>query len=248
MPKSIRSALGLFGLMLIGVSYSLTTLAQAANDIVGLRLGMSEAEVMATLETHNPAFDVDVFEASYNFSDGANLQQSPAFIDYVQGRSDAAGESITIKFSTPPGPPRAVMIARTTYMHATPPSHAQLAAALEGKYGTATNRLEASAMPSLLWLLGSGDNCLGPNTYPLPRYDIAVLDWLNNVPKAGDGSACAPLLLAQMERVDPARMLTATLVDIAGWAAAERAADGWVAQLEAEAIEARKARGAAPAL
>jgi len=228
-----------------------TVFAQTADDVVGLRLGMSEDQVIAALEAHDPAARIEVYEASYNFNDGATLQQSPPFLDFIRAHG-AAGERITVKFAPGAGPPRAVSIIRGTVMNQAPPTRAQLVAALEGKYGAPNETGRASGMPAMLWLDGDKTNCVVDSGvgYIAPSPDTPdFMGWLARSPGAADnGAGCARVLLAQLDINDPVRLLTLILTDIAGWAAAEIAAQDWVEQLEVEAVEARKARGAAPRL
>lgn len=242
---------GASGVLLLATA--LLTQAQTAPDIVGLRIGMSADEVVAALAAHDPDMEIDTYEASFNFFDGATLQESPAFLDFFHAKSNRTGEIITVKFAPAPAEPRVVSVSRQTWMHETPPMQAQLKSALEAKYGAAQKNGTTGAGPWLLWLQSAQTDCVSGNSgLNIPRAGtqaLPLLNWLETSPgAASDGAGCGIVMGAVMERRDPTRSLEVTLSDIATWANAELAAQDWAAQLEAEAIAAREARGAAPKL
>lgn len=75
--------------------------AAAGFDIVGVRIGMSEAEARAALLTLDPDLRIKTVMSAYNYQDGASMLTTREFLDRLeaktQGRSEQGADATTLE-------------------------------------------------------------------------------------------------------------------------------------------------------
>lgn len=233
-----------------------TLAAQDAFDIVGLRLGMTEDEVMAALEAYNPDMNYTIVESYYSYSDGVEYFQTENFLAEIHAGLPGSGSptaEFIISFTPPPEGGKVWAIDREEKILSNQPSFAQYTQALVQKYGepTATSRQGAA----LVWDFPAGSSgCLrDPNDpafpYFRPRHDqdldfrLTFLQRSGSVPS--DLSQCANQLNYTLGTISGSVVDTfnAILIDVPAYIRTSEAASEVVKALEEEAI--RKREGAA---
>lgn len=246
-------------------------------DIVGLQLGMTPGQVMTALEAYGFAAD-RIYESrvSYMYSDG--LKHDYATDDFLASitadKLEQVGgkrreESLQLYFSPPPQGGRLVGVSRLLQNRVDPVTQGQLREALVGKYGAATS--EAGSV--MHWRFGGAANCLNssPNglgvTLPVTsgRNQKSILEMVYQKPggqlrldlfrdrRIKSLQECGSMLEYQGASADytaaqPATRVTATMIDVQSWVAAELAASEYVEGLRQEAIRKREGQGNKPAL
>lgn len=155
--------------MLLGCSTLLGTmlaclmpaLAQAEQfDIVGLKPGMTEPEVIAAIKAHDPTMKITSFQSQYNYSDGVQSFQTAPFLSKIEASQTKYNPmetlypaKIAIWFTPPPQGGRVWGIERKEYLsNKNPPTVSQYADALIKNTATllshhATTRLFPGTSP-----------------------------------------------------------------------------------------------------
>lgn len=252
--------------LLLGLSLPAT--ADDRFDIVGLRLGMTHAEVTRALTAHGvtPSNIHETVEA-FGYSDGIKkdhrtepfLARIDASTSTLVVGSRRKSDSLTIVFSPPPQGGRVVAVTRMISNRVDPPTSKQFAQALSEKYG---QPYDASIGGK--WMFGAGSqNCI-PNGMPRisGRDKQSILDvvlrkragrfdtsfFVNHQVKRLDD--CANILEYRVGTLDdrPASQVTATMVDVQSWVKATLAADGWVNGLREQAVKQREGGASKPVL
>jgi hypothetical protein len=80
--------------------------AQDAADSVGLRLGMSEDEVMAALDAYNPDMNITIVESYYSYTDGVEYFATENFLGEIRAglpNSTSSVSEFIISFTPPEG-------------------------------------------------------------------------------------------------------------------------------------------------
>lgn len=129
------------------VAGSAGALASAPWDMVGVRLGMTEAEVKAAFVAYDPKGKIIASNSSFNYSDGVQSHRTPAFLDSLEIRVTrlAMWTPIKVWFSGPEGPVRVIAIARNEGNLPNPATQAQYLQGLQAKYGAPTGQWHGSA-------------------------------------------------------------------------------------------------------
>jgi hypothetical protein len=71
-------------------------------DVVGIRLGMTEAEVRGALKAFDPELKIAAVTGVFNYSDGVNhALKTPGFLDRLEAGNGNQGASIKVCFSGP---------------------------------------------------------------------------------------------------------------------------------------------------
>lgn len=214
-------------------------------DILGFRLGMTQEEAESVFRNLNPDVQLETYRAHYRYSDGLQDLQTDDFLDRISGtiRQDQATKAIlhiTVEFAPPPEGGRAVQITRQDNNIANPVTLAEYKEALVGKYGP-----PAAERFGLQWHF-PGDRSLCSTSANGP-----VAGHLNELAqdeqKLANPSQCASYLTFRMTG-EPVTDVYARMVDVENAIRAQLAASAWVADLEAQAIAARKAKGQGPEL
>lgn len=256
-----------FVLPLLFLGLPLPATADARFDVVGLRLGMTQNEVMQALAAHGVApSDIHQTQEVFGYSDGVkNDHRTEPFLARIEaGKSTLVGgrrksDTLTIVFSPPPRGGRVVAVMRMTNNPVDPPTGKQFAQALYEKYGQPDD-----ANIGGKWLFGAGtQNCL-PNGMPrvTGRDKQSILDgvlrkragkfdtsfFVNHQVKRLDD--CANILEYRVGTLDdrPATRVTASMVDVQAWVKATLAADEWVDGLREQAVKQRQGGASKPVL
>lgn len=266
------------GALMLGVVSGVAAPAQTQGvsaeklDITGIKLGMTEAEVMRAIK----AFDanaqlVNKRMAHYPYTDGVTGFQTPAFLDELEFR---AGDSrFRIWFASPPAEPRVYAIHRYSRGNKTPPTRQQFATALTAKYGPAqTHFLPNTGTNVTQWTEQGEPVCAvstntriavdGGNETLLPPRAVEVLEGMGRsqhpnlrrtMGTSVDVARCGTVLRYTWggPASDPAFPISefyVWLVDQGGMIAKHRQSARWVEQLEAEAVRKRQGQGVTPRL
>jgi hypothetical protein len=247
-------------------------------DIIGLKLGMTEAEVKATLQAYDPKGKIGVHQASFQYSDKINSFNTPAFLSRMELRTtQTSGQTVLPKtfvrvwFSGPTGEARAIAILREESNVANAPSGEQFLQTLASKYGqpTVTDRnrtpiWEEQGRPSCLWL-AYGRNMPKEINHTLfslnliQRNDfsesVAELERRQQgsggqigIDLPADLTTCGAFLYYLGTNRSPAQSFSGAMFDVGAIVATQRARNAWVQQLEDEAIKKREGQAQAPRL
>jgi len=241
-------------------------------DITGIKLGMTEAEVMRAVK----AFDanaqlVNKRMAHYPYSDGVNGFQTPAFLDELEFRT--ADSQFRVWFASPPAEPRVYAIHRYSRGNPTPPTRQQFVSALSAKYGAVQVQYVPNIATSVAeWNEQGKPVCTvstnaritidGTNQTLLPPRATEVLEGLarsrnpnllRTMGTSVDVARCGTVMRYTWggpanDAAFPISEFYVWLVDQGGMVAMERQSTQWLKQLEAEAVRKRQGQGVIPKL
>ena len=236
-------------------------------DIVGLKLGMTEPEVIAALKAHDPTLKITSQQSSYTYSDGVRQFQTTPFLSRIEASQTKHDPmetlypaKITIWLTPPPQAGRVWGIERKEYLsQKNPPTVSQYAAALIKKYGNAT--VASRDNMALSWDFPAGKpNCIlqVPNQPGSPAYRPSSSDDLGfmlnlwqqrKLITAKDLSTCASRLHYLLgTNGDVISSFQAIMFDVGLYSAASDAANREVKALEDKARKAREGKGQTPKL
>ena len=228
-------------------------------DIVGLRLGMTVAEVKAALSAYDPAITIDEQWQYYSYGDGVNVLRTEDFLAYINAHQQVisgdhwGSEGFSVFFSSPPEEARAVAVTRTLDNTPHPLTSQQFREALVAKYGAPAS--ESSHEMRWLFPEGKVDCVLNSGSYHPTHDDFlrhvfqgGVAGRMNN-PQAKDLSDCAAYLVYRVGTgTFPASSVSALMIDVAAKATSELAANEWVNGLAEAARKTRESGAEAPKL
>ncbi len=232
---------------------------QPSFDIVGLRLGMTESDVLAALKAHDPSLKVTTYQGAFSYSDGMQQLKTPVFLSRIEARTGTGSTSkpaLAVYFTPPPQAGKVWAIERNEKVSGEPPTVQQYAAALQQKYGTPSAVSPQSA--ALAWDFPAGQvNCIPrvPDRPGFPAFRPSGTDdlgfllrlWQQRKLAPADLSTCA----SRLHYVLGSAIVTefsAVMIDVAGFAAANAAAMREVAALEERARKLRDSKGQVPKL
>jgi hypothetical protein len=125
--------------------------AGPAPDILGISLGMTPEEVRAAFKASGLPFQLTDVKTTIE-----DLPDEP-FLGSIYGRrqgGDSRQDQVLVNFSAAPNPLRVVMVTRIIdYAADKGPLKLDVAAALEGKYGSARQRLDRPHGIDMAWIL-----------------------------------------------------------------------------------------------
>lgn len=217
-------------------------------DILGFRLGMSQAQAEAVFRSLNRDVELNVQHASYRYSDGLQNFETEPFLDRISGniRYDIATKAIlhvTVEFSPPPEGGKVVQIVRQDNNIANPVTLAEYREALIAKYGP-----PASERYGLQWHFPAERRlCSSSANGPVASNVSTLVQGRDREQKFADPSQCASYLTFRMTG-DPVGSMYARMVDVEHAIRTQLSASAWVAELEAQAVAKRKAQGQGPEL
>lgn len=230
-------------------------------DIVGLKLGMTEPEVIAALKAHDPAFKIESIQSMHTYSDGVQQFQTAAFLSRIQARRHRTTQvsDLIILFTPPPKGGRVWAVERKEPITSNPPTAKQYAAALKQKYGAPT--VASSDESQLAWDFPAGKpNCVPrdpgrpafPVLHPTKEADVAftLRMWQQKKLAPADLSTCASRLhyLLSTTNGQVISSFQAIMYDVGIYSTANDAANREVKTLEDQARKAREGKGQAPKL
>ena len=152
MKKTHVAALILAALVAIGPADAASSGSPAA-DILGMRLGMTSAEITTALNASGLRFQVREIRSTLRELPGAAFLGS---IHAMRNGGDVRSDEIRVDFPPPPHEPRAVLITRLVqYPVDSGPLTREVAAAMESKYGSKRlidDRYANAASLRLAWI------------------------------------------------------------------------------------------------
>lgn len=262
----------LAALIFTGWAFVAPALAQTATplskmDIAGVRIGMTEAEVVKAIQAFDPGAKLSSRSMAYvPYFDGVNHLQTPEFLDQLGFRTANGG--IGVYFTSPPSEPRVFAVSRRE-SPPQPPSGEQMLAALTAKHGPFNVRSTPSPTGGVVvhWDEEGKAQCLvtkdrkGQRTPSLnamgtllPPNAVKVIEqqarqdvFRDALGASRDASKCGTVLRYEWGS-EPIRSFEAWLVDQGGMVAANRKSVQWVEQLKAEAVRKRQGQGSTPKL
>lgn len=232
------------------------TLADRDWDILGVRLGMTEAEVREVFKAYDPNGKIIPVNAKLSYSDKVNSFLTQDFLDTLELRITRISLQTPLKvwFSGPVEEARVIGVARQEYNLPNPVTAAQFRQSLVEKYGQPT--ATSGTMP--VWEEAGKPSCVrvswGVSLGEFPQvvtgqrnisWAVAALKVLGQTPSEkmpADLTSCGAFLY-YTAGIDPVTSITAGLFDVGAIMATHQNRQAWVEQLEAEAI--RKREGAA---
>jgi|ADGO01.1.fsa_nt_gi hypothetical protein len=149
-------------LAIVAVSASLPAAAAPEWDLLGVKLGMTEAEVRAAFQAYDPKAKVTAMNAALWYSDGLNNHKTEPFLDELQIElvRVARFQPLRVWFSGPEGEPRVIAIARQEMNTPNPPTQAQLIQALTTKYGEPADQLASGSNSNPVWKEPGKPSCV----------------------------------------------------------------------------------------
>jgi hypothetical protein len=252
--------------------FALPGLAAPDWDIVGIRLGMTEAQVMEALEAFEPNAQITVSNAVFSYHDGVAYFETPDFLNNVRARvgEPSLGLGITVWFSGPIGEARVVAVARRHFDgSASAPTLTQFEQSLQAKYRTPAALSEGPGSP--VWEEEGKPSCIriaeqGNQTRPYLGSIFVSTAQTSNDPEniedavermrdrgaqgllPADLSTCGAFVFYRYHPGDPVVSFFAGMFDVGAMIATERSRFAWVDRLEAEAIQRRQGQSQAPRL
>ena len=234
-------------------------------DIVGLRLGMNEAEAKAALAAHSAQAQVSERSLRFTFHDGAKQQESPGFLSTIEARIPGpAGEVIQLELSAPPLPQRVIRVRRTLSAYDDPPPLERMLGSVTQKYGKpAAQRKHGIGNITTVasWTEQGKPVCglkAGPNqplVLPSVSQSPDALRWYRRQQQQNlapaDASRCSAVLQVDLiTRAGGSSVVTLSfeMNDPGHAVPAMEATSRWLADLEAAARKARLGSGATPKL
>jgi hypothetical protein len=267
-PAGIRRSALVIAALALGAA-SLPVVAAEDWDIVGIKLGMTEAEVRQKLKEYAPKANVQVFNSGYSYSDGVNSFQTPPFMNALQAKpgdvSKGAENGVKVWMSGPVGEARVIAIARKFQdFSTTAPGKAQLAQSLEQKYGKPAGLAAGDGEP--IWEQAGKPTCMRANNGNGLRLHVGPFGSMaqnlsdtqnieSQLEKMRSKSPGMPADLSTCGAIvfynylgDPVATFHAGIIDVGAMVATERARNKWVDELEAEAVRKRQGQSQTPRL
>ncbi|MCW5623386.1 MAG: hypothetical protein KIT73_01540 [Burkholderiales bacterium] len=235
---------------------------QPSFDIVGLKLGMTESEVIAALKAHDATLKIQSIQSAYGYTDGVSSFQTEPFLSRVEGHAakpTSQKADFIILFTPPPQGGRVWAIERQQPIATNQPTQEQYAAALKEKYGPPTATSPGGA--HFAWDFPAGKpNCIPrpPDRPGFPAYRPGAGDdlnfllnlWQKKKLAPADLSTCASRLHYVLSSTNGQVIssFTASLIDVAAYATSNAAANRQVQALEEKVRKEREGKGQAPKL
>ncbi len=250
---------------LCAAALAMASLPAAASpdwDLLGVKIGMTEAQVRAVFQAVEPKGRIVALTATLGYSDKINSFRTEPFLDRLELRvvRQAQLTPLRVWFSGPVGEVRVIGIGRQEMNTPNPPTAAQFQQSLHAKYGPPT--VHARTMP--VWEEAGKPSCARTS------YGVSVGDFPQVVtlqkpmaqvviemqqrreadprsPMPADLSRCGRFMF-YTTGMDPVSTFYAGLFDVGALVATIDSRRAWVEQLQAEAIKKREGQGQAPRL
>lgn len=268
-PSNRRRSAAQSSVTALAVSALFTALPAQASpdwDIVGIKLGMTEAQVKAAMMAFEPKGKIIASNAQLIYSDKAQQHRTPAFLSSMELRVTRMSIEIPIKvwFSGPTGDVRVIAVRRQAMNIPNAPTGAQFMQGLVGKYGqptasdsAGTPTWQAKDKPSCIKVnygldfnpfasvvVGSGKNDFGEAAAELERRQQGIGKGL----MPADLKTCGAFLYYTGTNFNPANHFVAGLFDVGAIVATHQARNAWVAGLASGAVKQREGQAQMPKL
>ena len=264
----LRPVARVAGLASVVASGFLAIPSQAAPDwdLVGIKLGMTEAEVKAAFMAYDPKGKIVASNTSFTYNDKVNSHRTPPFLNSLELRVTRQSGQIPLKvwFSGPSGEVRVIAVRRQEMNIPNPPTGAQFMQSLTGKYGPPT-AADSAGTPT--WQEAGKPSCIRVS-YGLdfnPFSNVALPNGKSDFTEAAaemerrqqgvgkgllpaDLSKCGAFLYYTGTNFNPASHFIAGLFDVGAIVATHQARNAWVEQLKNDAIRKREGSGTVPKL
>jgi hypothetical protein len=232
-------------------------------DLLGVKLGMTEAEVRAAFQAAEPGGKISLENATYSYSDKINSFKTPPFLSTMQLSVTRLSIQRPIKvwFSGPIGEVRVIAVTRNESNLPSAATNAQYRQGLQGKYGPPT-ALESNGALTL-WEEKGKPSCIraggrfeigefgqvtgGFKDLPMAVEKLKAVQQRPNSGLPADLTTCGTFMY-YVTGSDPVMSVTAGLFDVGAIMQTYRDRDMWVDQLTAEAIRKREGASQAPRL
>ena len=242
-------------------------LPKANMDIAGIKLGMTESEVVNAIKKFDSKAQVrQKTTANYSYFDGVNSLQTPDFLDIVSLQINDG--FISVHFTSPPSQPRVYAVIRKS-TNKNPPTSQQFESALDTKYGKPGMKAPPRSGYNISqWNESGRPTCqvtkdrtgkLVPEQqtgflYPpsaVKNLEVAQKQSHPNLAlsmgKKIDVASCGAVLRYQWSS-DSVSNFEAFLIDQGDMVNMNRQTAEWVKNLEAESVNKRKSQGSTPKL
>lgn len=257
--------------LLLGATIAFTAQAQGTPedklDIAGIRIGMTEAEVRAALQVFDDTLRIVPVMATFNFSDGVNMLNSPEFLDRLEGHLAGQGPVFKVYFSGPVEEVRVIGVVRAGMLLENPPSANQFIESLVSKYGQPAG-VSNNNQTYPVWEAAGKPSCIRVRDYKNDVHiniSAGIGDSLavnanaeQFLASRGGNNTARGLIPADVAQCgtylgyffsgDPVTTFNAEVFDLGALVKTERSRTTWVDQLEAEAVRKRQGQGQAPRL
>ncbi|PTN09712.1 hypothetical protein [Nitrosomonas aestuarii] len=228
-------------------------------DVIGLKLGMTVEEVHKVLKDYDVESNIKEHRQYYNYSDGVEHFKTDDFVYYIDAiKRKENNDYLSIFFSPGPQGGRVVAVTRTLENKAQPPTRGQYLSALKKKYGQPTSEdistvhwdFPAGKIQCLVGAIGAYQPTHPSILKKIYSANVGSRDGIFHNSKVKSLSDCASYLTYSMPSGDnsPVTEARAIMVDVAGIANGELAANEWVDGLAEQARKAREAKGEMPDL
>ncbi len=235
-------------------------------DMMGIKLGMTEAQVKAALQAYDPKGKIIASNSSFSYSDKVNQFRTPTFLNSMEVRVTRLSILIPLKvwFSGPSGEARVIAVRRQEFNIPNAPTGAQFMQSLTAKYGQPTDTNSANVpvwqepgKPSCIKVsYGLDFNSFSAVVIPPGKNDFgeAAADIENRPTTKAKGlmpadlTRCGAFMYYTGTNNNPANHFIAGMFDVGAIIATHRARHAWVRQLEADAVRKREGQGQAPRL
>jgi hypothetical protein len=260
-PQAGRRARTAAALALL--AWSVRAFAAPDWDLLGVKLGMTEAEARAAFQAAEPGGKISAQNSAYNYSDKVNSFKTPPFLNTMELTVTRLSIQRPLKvwFSGPLGEARVIAVARNESNLPSPATNAQFRQSLQGKYGKPT-ALEANGALTL-WeetgkpscirsrgMLEIGEFAQVTGGFKDLSQAVQMLEAVQLRPNSGlpsDLATCGTFLY-YTTGMDPVKSVTAGLFDVGAIMKTWREREAWVEKLETEAIRKREGQAQAPRL
>lgn len=238
--------------------YALETTA-APYDVLGVKLGMTESEVR-TILSENDGWSHQIKQVTFSYWDGSRAHSTPPLVEYIDsinaGLTSDGSDSFVAWLSLTHGDQRVIAIERR-FMPRNAPSYELTERSLVEKYGQMSSRYEKGSLSGLfVWSEAGRPECWKAvlnESNPIPFDPARYFTYFQTLHARQEGklppslTECGYALSVQVGR-PVANNILVNLVDFSAWQKSLDAANRWVAELQAKAVEERAAQQKAPRL
>lgn len=228
-----------------------STQAIAEFDVAGLKLGMTEPQVIAALKAYDSSLKISSLYGYFSYFDGVNHGvRTPEFLDRIETLDKTNRKEFEVQFSGPPGTPKVIGIKRDGLQLENPPTPAQFSAALVSKYGNPT----LTAKGRYLWDEPSKPQC----NRRAPNLISNLMFNLGNTEKAITAGNpkhlppnlenCGAFMAYQYPDYQAVKGFIVYVTDVGGNIQSERKSNEWVDSLEKKGQSKTQSNGKVPKL